>query len=1347
MSVRLIAGRAGSGKTQGCQTQIVRALADSLTQGPRLVMLVPEQAGLQMERGLLAMSPARVLGRCEVLSFRRLAHRILNDASGPMPTALTPLGRQMALRHLVSRHRKSLNELARVADRGGVIAALAGTIVELIQEGISPEQLETGAAAVSETDDPSATRLRDLALLYRAYLDYLGSRRVDPEGVLDLARSRLEAVGWLDGAHVWIDGFAGLTRQQVRMVAAIAQRAAQVDVALLLDPERGRGRDLDAQPDDLSLFARTERTWFALARTIYEAGVPIEPPVLLTCETPPRFASSPILARLERGLFATPPTTQEPDSKKPASSTASSSSSSSSSSPPSSPFSQSLPSSAAPLSRTAALHDEAASPRSRISASQTCDSSPVQGVRLVAAPDRRTEVEAAVQAMVDLVQADGSGLRYRDVSIVVRSLEPYHELVSAALRTRGIPFFIDRRRPTHHHPLVQLVRSVLAMRAGGPFDEAVAMLLKSGLSGLSDEQADALENYVLAHGLVSPESWDEPWRYPPTPDEGEVRRRPRKQPSVENAPVASDPVRAETRATVPPEVQAIDAARRRLRQIIGDWWPVPSQQQGRPSCRAWMQQLYERLTRLNVPEQLGNWCDEAVARGDLDEAAEHEYAWTHLVKLFDETVDALGDERMTGRQLADVIEAGLAEFTLALAPATVDQVLVGSIERSRHPSVRAVFVLGFNDGEFPARPTDQGLLGDEERALLDRCGVELSRTRARQLLDERMLAYIAVTRPSRFLWVSYAETDEAGRALQPSPYLAHLRAAVPEAPVETLTRDAPEAIGTAGQLAAMIARRARAWRQRADDGDPDASAPTGSRDPSRVECVNDTTRGGSSRDPAAAERPRGAARGESASNSAQGGSSRETAGDGNAHETAGPGEAAAGARARDAVWMALYDWARTAGGEPTSATRRALASLAPPRPAVLTATAAAALWPAPYRTSVTRLEAFARCPFQHFAAHGLSLKPRPRHEIDPLSLGRLYHLVLEQFVNELAESGGSLAEMPTDRIAASLDRLCGLLVPQYAEAFRLEPPKQRALIRRGGRELRRAAAGEQTGLGKTPLWPAAAELQFGDAADADLPALRLRLSDGRQVLVRGSIDRIDLLQAGEDVLAVVFDYKRSIGRRLKLEEVYHGLALQLLAYLLVIRDYGTEFARRIASVSSSSRRRAVPTALIPGGAFYLPLLTTFEKLAHPADAEHQAAARKGFQPRGVVDFDWMDWLEPTLESGRSEVFAVRRKKDGSPGDIDRTDAVGGETMPALLDHVRRKMTELSEAWLSGDIAARPSRLGTDTPCGTCLYRSVCRMEYVTREARTLQSMKRSDVFAALSGAREDDLTRSSDPGK
>ena len=159
-------------------------------------MLVPEQAALQVERGLIAMlagggdpgsvpgrqaarapdlvgtSSARgsvvaALGRCEVLSFRRLAHRILNETVGPMPVVLTPIGRQMALRRLIQRHRKDLREFAKVAERGTFVAAIARGIAELLQESVSIEQLEAAAQSADQEGDPSAPRLHDSALAMR----------------------------------------------------------------------------------------------------------------------------------------------------------------------------------------------------------------------------------------------------------------------------------------------------------------------------------------------------------------------------------------------------------------------------------------------------------------------------------------------------------------------------------------------------------------------------------------------------------------------------------------------------------------------------------------------------------------------------------------------------------------------------------------------------------------------------------------------------------------------------------------------------------------------------------------------------------------------------------------------------------------------------------------------------------------------------------------------------------------------------------------------------------------------------------------------------------------------------
>ena len=986
------------------------------------------------------------------------------------------------------------------------------------------------------------------------------------------------------------------------MIVDLARQAPQVDVALLLDPDRGQLRDPDSPPDDLSLFARTERTWFTIVRALNEAGVPVETPILLGRSGCPRFARSPTLARLERDLFSAPRPGKTPEEKP------------------------------APT--------ESGRP----------------AVRFVRAPDRRAEVDAAVTAIVDLVQHPHAPLRYRDVSIVVRDLEPYHEIISASLHAHGIPFFVDRRRPTHHHALIQFSRAALSMQGREPFSQAIAAMLKSGLSGLDDEAADALENYLLAYGLNSPESWDEPWTYPVVPEKsGHRLQRPKAK--GKNTDSQQSPERRQPTAPIP-----LDSLRQRLCEQIGEWWPTATAKQAHPVCRTWVRRLYGLLERFGVSNRLASWCDDATARGELDEAEEHEQIWSDLIKLMDEMVETLGDEPMTGRQFRDVLESGLSEFTLGLVPATLDQVLVSSIERSRHPPVRAVFLLGFNDGLFPARPSEDSILGDEERSRLERAGIELGRSRVGRLLDERMLAYVALTRPSEFLWISYSESDESGKALPPSPFWAYVQSALPAVSLEAPATDTIEAISSPRHLAASLASHVRAWCEL---------------------------------------RPETSEREQQAQSTGL------------------------------APWLALYNWA-LAATPVAPAVRAALRALAPSQRAALTPRAAASLWPPPCRTSVTRLESFAACPFQHFATYGLRLEPRPVHEIAALDLGRLYHFILEQFVNELMETGSTLSEMPPERIAENLSRLCRTVVPQFAEAIRLEQRGQRNAVRRGERELPPAVRGEPSATGKTPLRPLATEKTFGDAPDDDLPALELPISGGRTVLVRGVIDRVDMVQVGDASLAVVFDYKRSLRQRLRLDEVFHGLSLQLLAYLLVIRDHGQQLA---------------DAALTPGGAFYLPLLASFNKVDHPDEADEAGFdPYKEFRPRGVIDFDWINALDPTLSSGHSSTFAAFRTTKGEIGNVDSTDAVGSGALPRLLDHVRRKMTDLAEDWLSGNISVTPYRLGKETPCPTCRYAGVCRIEYATRECRVLRTMKRTAVLEELAHSPDPDQSPSGSEG-
>lgn len=1185
MSVRLITGRAGSGKTHWCQQEIVRELTRELIDGAPIIMLVPEQAALQMERGLLASLEThniKTLGRCEVTSFRRLANRILADSKGPTPVPLTPLGRQMAVRLLISRHRRSFREFAKIADRGSFIRHISHGIAELMQEGVSVERLDEAARNAEETAEPMAARLHDAALLYRAYMDYLGDSRVDPEGVLDLARARLARTNRLHGARVLMDGFASLTRQQARMIIDFAGMASQIDIAILLDGASSPNNadiTLNESPDSrLDLFARTRSTWQSLRRMLVDHGISIDPPIHLPRKSP-RFDKSDALRTLEANLFNVIPLASIDDRVGESTSTVSNE--------------QSIP---------AALPAE-----------KQPDS-----IRIVRARDRRAESASAVREIIDITRRDRDPMRYRDIAIIVRDLAPYHDILSAELTAHGIPFFIDRRRPTHHHPLVQLVRGLLRLAdSRGPIDEPMIRILKSGLVGLTSAATDAVENYVIAFNLAFPAQWERPW--------------------LRAAPVGLDPSAGRKPDAT---LNSIEAARSQLVRVLEPLWPKAGAASAHPRCGNWLRRLLAVLQSMNVVQTLDAWRQSALSRDALDEASEHERVWLDLVKLLEELDGSLGEESMTARQVREVLESGLSDFSLGLVPPTLDQVLVSSIERSRHPPIRAAFLLGFNEGQFPARIAEDTIFGDAERRFLASRGANLGRTRDECQLDERTLAYIAVTRPSELLRISYCAADEANRALEPSSYLVYVLSALPGICIEPIVDDAV-AISTRSQLARRLALSIRNW---ATDRSPVGDA---------------------------------------------------------------------------AKWLSIYEWARSKAEPRTrAAVASAMRALQPIEPVTLSAEAAEALWPPPYLTSITRLEKMAACPFQHFAAYGLRLSERARHEISQQHLGNLYHTVLQQFVNELMETGKQLGDMTDTEILNACNRLCDQAMKLYADSLGLSDDEIRKTTWRFGRELPFALRAHRELLGKSPLRPVMTEKWFG-LNPGDLPAIELTLKNNI-VHVRGKIDRVDFVQSGGERLAVVFDYKRTTERRLRLDMVYHGLALQLLAYLLVLRDANGP----TADGAGGSVR------IIPGGAFFLPLLGQFAKVEHPDDADELCdEIIKSLRPRGIVDFDSIDELDPEARNGQSKAFVVqKRKTDGKISNLDRSDAVPGPALPLIIDHVRGRLTELAQSWIAGDVRVLPYRYRTEMPCTHCLYRSVCRFEHSTHQTRRLEPLSRTEVI-------------------
>ena len=373
------------------------------------------------------------------------------------------------------------------------------------------------------------------------------------------------------------------------------------------------------------------------------------------------------------------------------------------------------------------------------------------------------------------------------------------------------------------------------------------------------------------------------------------------------------------------------------------------------------------------------------------------------------------------------------------------------------------------------------------------------------------------------------------------------------------------------------------------------------------------------------------------------------------------------------------------------------------------------LFAPPLRASAARLETFAACAFRHFLRYGLALTEREPPGVTGLDLSRVYHHVLQTLVSTAVKNGIDLA----DPDAPITDETIRTLVDEIGGSLRgelmMSSARNEYLLSRVERTLREVVAAHREMLRRGSMRPARAGVSFGEGAP--LPPVRLKTSAGAAVSVSGTIDRLDALPAGGGL--AVYDYRLG-SRSLSLQEVYHGLSLQLLTGLLALADTGR-----------------------PAAAFYLQTTRGTGAVKHPSEALDPADPKHllRVKPRGVVEGGFVTAFDKSLRDGPSEVIQVSiRKSDGGWGNRRGSDVADRAEFDALLAHVRRKLGDLAAGVLAGEIGIRPYRIGTDTPCPRCGYRAVCRFDPAVDQYRNLPPLGKEQVFQKLVDARAEDGT-------
>ena len=367
-------------------------------------------------------------------------------------------------------------------------------------------------------------------------------------------------------------------------------------------------------------------------------------------------------------------------------------------------------------------------------------------IRLVSAPNLRSEIQFVARQILTLVRDEG--YRYRDIAVVASDLNQYEQYVRAYFDSYGIPFFIDKRKPLNQHPVVELICTALEAVTDG-FDHAdVFAYLKSDLAAIEPAQIDLLENYCLAFG-VDGRDWlgSEPWRFK----------------AADDTDFDEDAINRIRDQVIGPLLTL-----RKALHLSGDARKTLT-------AGAFTRSIFDLLDSLHVRERLNEWVEQAREQGDLSAADEHRQFFDTLIDVFDELAEVFTHEEMTAQDYFGILHSAFSQMTLALIPPSLDQVLVGSIERSRHPSLKAIFLLGATQKQFPIPIPATGVLTDEDRAAAETAEFRIAPATAQFLADRQYLAYIAFTRPSEFLCISFPCLDEKGGPVAHSHFIDDLR--------------------------------------------------------------------------------------------------------------------------------------------------------------------------------------------------------------------------------------------------------------------------------------------------------------------------------------------------------------------------------------------------------------------------------------------------------------------------------------------------------------------------------------------------------------------------------------------
>ncbi|EOU1478235.1 helicase-exonuclease AddAB subunit AddB [Clostridium perfringens] len=295
MGLKIIYGRAGTGKSTFCINQIKKKINNSPTN--KLILLVPEQFTFQTENKVLNAIGERYVLNAEVLSFKRLAHNVFNECGGATRTIMGDAGKSMLIFKVLEDLGDNMTVFKNASRQKGFIDIASKTITEFKKYNVNNEVLDL---TINEIEDENLKmKMEELKDVFNEFNSRLHEGYVDEEDQLLLLNEKLDGCSLYDGAEIWIDEFSSFTPNQLSVIGKLLKRAKSVNITLSID-------EVNSLKGESDLFVATKNTEKRLMNLIQEEGIAFNGYINLNEDIPYRFKENKELAHIERQLYAYP---------------------------------------------------------------------------------------------------------------------------------------------------------------------------------------------------------------------------------------------------------------------------------------------------------------------------------------------------------------------------------------------------------------------------------------------------------------------------------------------------------------------------------------------------------------------------------------------------------------------------------------------------------------------------------------------------------------------------------------------------------------------------------------------------------------------------------------------------------------------------------------------------------------------------------------------------------------------------------------------------------------------------------------------------------------------------------